>query len=62
MLLKIYLILIFIFIKYGYNFLVTYKYTVFGFNIVLYKRHHKLNDENKEYDNLITWPSDRALY
>ena len=58
-LLKIILIL-FIFKKYGYNFLLTCKHTVFGYNTVLCKRHHNLNGENKEYDNPVTWASDRA--
>ena len=61
MLLKLYLILIFIFKKYGYNFLVTCKHTIFGYNTILCKRHHKLNGENKEYDNPVTQASDRAL-
>ena len=36
------------------SFWLHFKHTIFGYNTVLCKRHHKLNGENKEYDNPVT--------
>ena len=43
------------------TFLLTCKHIIYGYTIVLCKRNHKLNSENKEYDNPLIRASDWAL-